>query len=104
MNAQSVSGTATYHSNALYIPHLTNCAFKISWDGTVTGNNGSVIVEVSMEGTDYSDLGMAITSPNGSPGFDVINIQGLAVQYVRVTYTNASGSGTMSVKGSARGI
>lgn len=100
MNAQAVSSTTTYKSSALDILTIPNAAFSISWSGTPTGS--SLTIEGSLDGTNYSDLGVSITAPAGSASFVVVNMQGLAVRYVRVSYTNASGSGTMTVLGSAK--
>jgi len=97
----TISAAATYSSRSLDIAHLQCAAFQAVWTGTLTG---SLIIEASLDGTNFDDLGISITAPPaGSAGHYLINMSDLAVKYVRMTYTHTSGTGLFTVYGSAKG-
>jgi hypothetical protein len=93
--------SGSINSSQLDIGHLTNAAFEAVWTGSPVG---SFKVEVSLTGNNWADLGVSISDAAGSAGSRVVNISGLAVKYIRFVYTFTSGTGTLNVYGSARGI
>lgn len=96
-----MTGTSVIDSAPLDILHLTNAAFELSWTGTAAG---TFQVMVSLTGTNYADLGVPIQDAAGTADYRVVNISGLATRYIKLRYTNASGTGALTVIASARGI
>lgn len=97
MNAVAVSSTTVYHSNVLGLDTIRNAAIQIEWTGTPTG---VLIIEGSVNGTTFYDIQASIpTQPAGSASGVLLNIVDVGFAALRVTYTNASGSGAMTVTG-----
>ncbi len=101
LNSGVMTGTNVLESNPLNIQSLTNAAFEMNWTGTAIG---SFKIMVSLSGVNYSDLGVSISDTAGVDGTTVVNLYSLAVKYVKVRYTNASGTGVLNILGTARGI
>lgn len=96
----AMASTNTITSAPMDLLTITGAAFYISWTGTPTG---TLSVQGSLDGTNYADIGASISSqPAGGTGSNLLNLVDLMFRYVRVSYTNASGSGTLSVSGSAK--
>jgi hypothetical protein len=97
MNAVAVSGTTTYHSSSLGLDTIRNAALQISWTGAMVG---TLVVEGSVDGVSFFDIGASIpTQPAGTPSGDLLNIVDVGFRYLRVSYTNASSTGSLTVIG-----
>lgn len=117
----AMTGTATIHSQPFNIDSLEGAAFEPVWTGTPTG---TFIVEVSLSYVPnpsdtngasplpplnagfWNNLGATIAeNPAGSTGNTYIPILASCAGWIRLTYTNASGSGVLSgtFKGKTRG-
>lgn len=96
INAGSMTGTATINSSPVTITNLDNMGLRISWTGTAVG---TLSVQVSVDETNYDSLTFSpgITQPAGTAGSYVISLNQLPFGLMRVSYTNASGSGTLNV-------
>jgi hypothetical protein len=106
MTNVAVSGTATYTSTVVEIENLDNVYLQLESSGTMTG---SYTVQVS---NDYNqdnqgnviNAGQWVTltlSPSptvaaGSPSPIGIDCNQLGAPFLRVQYTNASGTGTVN--------
>ena len=101
MTDQAVSGTDTINSTSLDIRTCKAAAFIVKWTGDPTG---SLAVYGSMEKSVWVDMGISTTQPSGTATNALIDIQYTAIPYVRVGYTNASGTGAFNVIGSAKGF
>lgn len=93
-NAQAVSGTNTYTSVAVNTQNMDTGALQLSWTGTPTGQ---FTLSGSVKGDIFIPLpSFTVTSPTGSAGKDLIDIWGTGVFWLQLSYTNASGSGTIT--------
>jgi hypothetical protein len=92
-NSMSATNTITGSSN---VQNLDNLGMTISWTGSPTG---TLKVQASTDGTTYKDLSFTKTplpQPAGSADSFPLNLHNFPWAWVRVTYTNVSGSGTLS--------
>lgn len=100
LSAGSMTGTTTIKSLPLDLLKLTGAALQASWTGTPTG---TLSVEGSIDGINYSDIGASIpTQPAGAAGSVLLNLVDLQFRYARMSYTNATGSGGLTVMGEAK--
>lgn len=91
-----MTGTTVIISNPTNIQNLDNIGVQISWTGTAVG---VIEIDCSIDGTNYFALsfGPALTQPAGTAGGYLVNLTELPYPLIRVKYTNASGTGTLSV-------
>ena len=95
-----MTGTNKISSAPIDLLTMTGCAFQASWTGTPTG---TFIVEGSIDGVTYSDIGAGITTnPAGSAGSMLVNNVNMHFRYCRLSYTNATGVGSLTVLGTAK--
>jgi hypothetical protein len=97
-DAVAISSTNTVISTALTTDYLSNIAFVLTSTGTATG---SAKLQGSIDGTTWVDLPnsgtSAVISVSGANSY-MWQIVNLAVRLIRVSYTNATNSGTLTVK------
>lgn len=92
-----MSGTAVLTSAAIDSSNFESMSLQPVWTGTPTG---TFIVLVSLDNINYADLGASIpTQPAGSAGSIFIPVYGSCAKWIKLQYTNASGSGVLSCKG-----
>ena len=99
-NALAVSGTNTYHSPVSEVSQQHNIGLDVTFTGTMTGT-------LTVEGCNAFDnkpqvfkaltFTPAITQPTGSSLAYLVDVNQFPFRYFRVSYVNASGSGTLSV-------
>lgn len=100
MAAVAVSSTNVYTSTTLPVPTVKNAAFQIQWTGTPTG---TLVVNGSVDGVTFYNIYASIpTQPAGSASGVLLNIVDVTFQFLNVVYTNATGSGTLTVLGMAK--
>ena len=105
----AMTGTETITSQVFDVQSLEGAAFQPTWTGTPTG---TLIVQVSLDyvpaagsnngsgtpinaGT-WTNLGASIPqNPAGSAGNTYIPIYASCADYIRLSYTNESGSGVL---------
>lgn len=91
-----MTGTNVLTSQALDVSNYQSTAFQLSWTGTPTG---TFAVLVSIDGVTYVDLGASSpNNPAGSPASGYLPVYGSGAKWMKLQYTNASGSGTLSGK------
>lgn len=92
-----MSGTNTINSDATNIENLDNVGYEVSWSGTPIG---TISVQCSVDGNSYFDLTFdpVLAQPAGSSGGYLINLNQVPFKWVRVSYTNTSGAGALTVK------
>lgn len=101
MNAQAVSSTNTYTSSVQDVSQLDKGTLLISWTGTPTG---TLSIQLSVDGvtfktiTPVADDGSSSINPAGSASSSQVGLNSLRHSSLMVSYTNASGSGNMTVK------
>lgn len=94
-NAVAVSGTNTYHSAPTDINQLANIGLDIRFIGTMTG---TLAIEASNDKTTFTALTFnpSLTQPSGSNLNFLIDLNQIPWRYIRTSYTNSSGSGTLT--------
>lgn len=108
---QAMTGTATLTSLPTMISYKDNVSYELSWTGTPTG---TFVVQGSVSynpGTPQSYGGpnagvwttITVTDQNGNPpaasgapGQILMNLNELSFPYVRLQYTNVSGTGVLT--------
>lgn len=94
-NATAVSGTTTYHSDATDINQLHNAGLDVTFTGTMTG---TFTVECCNDNVNFKSLTFSpsLAQPTGSSTSYLVDLNQVPWQYLRVSYVNASGSGTIT--------
>lgn len=115
-NGASMTGTVTLNSNPIRIDQIYGFAVQAEWTGTPTGAfklqascdsppNGS---QVSNGGpdtvTNWTDIANSSYSISGSAGNYMWNFTGSFYNYVRLVYTNTSGSGSLKANLCLKGV
>lgn len=94
----AMASTNVIYSQIIEKSRQQNVNLEVTWTGTPTG---TFEVMVSNSGLHFYALTFdpALAQPAGSAsGYDV-NISKLSAKYIMLRYTNASGSGTLTVYG-----
>lgn len=106
-----MAGTNTLTSNALHILNLDNLFIQAH---IVSTPNGSMLIQVSSN--HQEDQQGNVTVPgnwitvsttsivSGAPSDIGIDLNQLGATWLRVVYTNTSGSGTLNVTASGKGL
>jgi hypothetical protein len=91
--------TANITSNPVALTGRLGCSFQPVWTGSPVG---TVKVQVSVDGTNYSDYEGSSVAVNGA-GSTVFNVTNAFFLFARVVYTFTSGTGSLSMTASAKG-
>lgn len=93
--SQAVSGTNTYNSSVTNIAQQHNIGLDIRFTGTMAG---TLTVQCSNDGLIFSPLTFnpALTQPSGSNLSYLVDLNQVPFAYLLVSYTNSSGSGTLT--------
>lgn len=90
-----MTGTTVITSNPTNIENHDNVGLQIAWTGTPVG-----LLEVlcSIDGKTYFALTFdpELTQPAGAAGGYLINLNQLPFTWLKIQYTNASGSGALT--------
>lgn len=103
-SAVAVSGTTAYTTAAVDVEFLDNIAFQVNGTSTATG---AAQVQVSVDYSQDSqgnvlvagnwvNLGSSTSIDFGATGSYYIAVNQLAAPYIRLVYTNATNSGTLT--------
>jgi hypothetical protein len=94
-DAQAVTGTNVYTSPAVNIQNLDNLNIQVFWTNTCAGN---IDILISQDNETFNALS-APTWPAlaGSAGKFKIMLNQLSDLWLKVQYTNTSGSGALTV-------
>ncbi len=95
MNAVAVSSTTVYTSPSTDINQLHNIGLDIRFTGTMVG---TLTVQCSNDNSVFTALTFnpVLTQPSGSNLNYLVDLNQVPFRYVRIQYTNASGSGTLT--------
>lgn len=107
-----MSGTNTINSEATNITNVDNIGFLISWTGTPTGiisiqcaiENPPLLGQVDQRTWIALTFDPALAQPAGSAGSYLVNVNQAPFTWIRVSYTNSSGSGVLTAKIMAKDI
>jgi hypothetical protein len=95
-DAVPVSSTNVYTSTVSNVGQMHNLGFQVIFTGTMTGTLQILFSNDNVNFTPWT-FSPALSQPAGSALSYLVNMSLMSFPYVRVKYTNASGSGTMSV-------
>ncbi len=109
---QAVSSTTAYTSDTLHILNLDNINLQIDYTGTP---NGLFLVQVSTDHVEdqegnvlvegfWVSLPIGTIPASGSADQIIIDINQISAPWMRIKYTNSSGSGTMNMFASGKGL
>jgi len=94
-SATAVSGTNTYHSAPTDINQMHNLGLDITFIGTMAG---TLTVEACNDNINFKALTFnpVLSQPAGSGLAYLIDLNQVPWQYIRTSYVNSSGSGTLT--------
>lgn len=91
----AVSGANVYDTGAIKAIDFETFTFQAEWTGTPTG---VLAILGSLDGVNFRDFGATVSvQPAGSSGGVVSPLYGHGMKWLKMTYTNASGSGAMTI-------
>lgn len=94
--AGAMTGTTVITSSAIDAGSYQSSAFQAIWTGTPVG---VITVLASLDGINWSDLSPSIpVQPAGSAGSVFIPIYAACAKWLKLQYSNTSGTGTLSVQ------
>lgn len=96
--AATLSGTASNTSVVVETKYLDNIGIQLEWTGTP---NGSFDVQISSDSTVAPGNWISLPytpaiAPAGSASNGYIDVNQTSAQWMRVVYTNTSGTGTLN--------
>lgn len=96
INAGSMTGTSVITSSSQNVENLDNIGLQVDWTGTPTG---TIEVQGSVDKVTFYSLTFnpVLAQPAGSASGYLINLNQFPWPWLRVKYTNASGTGSLSV-------
>ncbi len=112
-SSASMSGVTVFISSVTSILYRDSLAYQCAWSGNPTGTfdvQGSVDFNLGLPesggglnaGTWTSITLSATVSAAGTPSTALINLSQLAFPYIRLQYTNSTGSGSLGVSTSGK--
>lgn len=91
----AVSGTTAYTAGPIKVIDFETFCFQATWTGTLTG---VITVLGSIDGVNFYPFGVGVTNqPAGSDDGVLIPLFGFGMKWLKLVYTNASGSGFITV-------
>lgn len=99
----AMASTNVIYSQILEISKMDNQGLEVTWTGTPTG---TFQVMVSNSGINFYALTFTplLAQPAGSGGGYAVNLNQLPFKYMMLQYTNASGSGSLTVYGQQKDL
>lgn len=99
----AMASTNTIYSQIIAIDRMDNLGLEFTWTGTPTG---TFQVMVSNSGINFYALTFnpILTQPAGSAGGYAIDLNQVPFRWIMLQYTNASGTGSMTVYGQMRDL
>jgi hypothetical protein len=102
LSAGSMTGSTQIACTAIDMLRLCFASFEATWTGTPVG---TLSVDASMDDITFYPTGAQINNnPAGSAGSEFINVGAgeYGGRYLRLSYTNSSSTGTLTIKGMAK--
>ena len=94
INAGAMTGVAVLTSSLIDMSAADLLSIQLVWTGTP---NGTAVVQVSNDATTWSSYTITMPSIAGAAGDGAVQLADCAHQFVRVVYTNTSGTGVLTV-------
>lgn len=109
LNAGVMTGTNVVNGDAFNVDNLLHAAIQAIWSAGATPVGtlklqGSCDAPVSGKGTDvtnWSDLGVT-ASVSGNTGSAILQAANMGFKWLRLVYTNTSGTGTLNAFANAK--
>lgn len=94
----TMATTSVIYSNIVDVAKMDNLGLEVTWTGTPTG---VFEVQGSDSGINFYSLTFspALAQPAGSASGYLVDLNQFPFRYILLKYTNASGSGTLTVYG-----
>jgi hypothetical protein len=102
-DAVAISSTNTVNSASFQMDYLSFVTITVTTTGTATG---SAKLQGSIDGSTWIDFPNSGSTANISvsgAGSHMWNVPNVSVRYMRVSYTNATNSGNLTVRAFAKG-
>lgn len=103
MDAVALSDTNTVTSDTFNANQLDNIGLQISFSGDMTGTL-SVNCSIDNENFEALTFSPALAQPAGSDLSYLVDLNQVPFPYLQISYTNDSGSGTLTVYLSAKDL
>lgn len=101
----AVSITNSVDSTAVHVLYSDNIGIQLVWTGTPTGqfgisgsNNATLSVTGAVTGGTWTAISGTYPAPAGSASNGLISVTNFPYAFIKVTYTAASGTGTVTAK------
>lgn len=110
ITAGSMTGTAVINGIAVNAAHIETASFQANYSagsspiGTlqVQGSN-DIVVNTGDAPTHWANIGSTVAVSGGNSGSVMAPVLNINYDWIRIVYTNTSGTGTLNVNMSARG-
>lgn len=109
--ANNMTGVVALTSQVIDMRTMSQSSVQLQWTGTPTGTfsvQSSLDYSASPQGNilnagTWTDIGISVTSPSGSAGGAIVDMSLTGLPYLRMVYTNVSGTGTLQALIFAKG-
>lgn len=101
--AGTMASTNVIYSQIIESSRMDNAGLEVTWTGTPSG---TFEVLYSISGANFYALTFnpSLTQPTGSAGGYLVNINQQPFKWLMLRYTNASGSGSLTVYGQQKDL
>ena len=106
-----MTGTNVLRSKPIFMASMLHASFAAIWSAGASPV-GTFKVEAAFDhdpaasditnGT-WTDMGLTIGAVSGNSGQEIISLVDTAFPFIRLVYTNSSGTGTLNIWGCAKG-
>jgi hypothetical protein len=107
----AISSTTTYTSDAVELTHIAGYAISLLLTGTATGTAKlqAAMTQLTPASADWIDLPNSGATANiavdaGAATKHLWNVSDAFYKWVRVSYTNATNSGTLAIRANLKGV
>lgn len=110
--ANNMTGTVVINGLPLDWRLIRGGSIQVIWTGTPTGTfsvQGSLDYFLGPDGKPgnvgtWDDMGISVTAPSGSAGKALVDITITGIPWVKIVYTNTSGTGTLTAYQHGKGV
>lgn len=99
----TMTGTTVIYSNIIDVSKMDNIGLEVDWTGTPTG---TFEVMFSNKGKSFKSVTFdpVLAQPTGAAGGMGVDLNQYPWKYIMLRYTNASGTGTLTVTGQQKDL
>ncbi len=96
-----MASTNVIYSQIVEVSRMDNIGLEVNWTGTPMG---TLEIWGSNSAKNWYPLTFAFTNPSGSASGELLGLGQYPYKYLLLIYTNASGSGVLTVYGQAKDL